>query len=138
MTAADGGAARRSLRLRFRPEPDGLALLAVERVDMISPPAPGARPVPGGNSGFWLELRDRRDETVAHRVVSRQVVGSVEVFSPDGTVRRVVGPVPVSVFEVLLPDVPGAAQVVLIGEPVGDHADGRGSTRELARFVLPY
>lgn len=126
-----------TLRLRFRPEPDGLALVAAERVEMVSPPAPGARPVPGRNGGFWLELRDRRDRTLAYRVVSRQVAGSVEVFSPDGTIRRVVGPVPVSVFEVLLPDVAGAAQVVLIGEPPPD-GYGPAPTRELARFVLPF
>ena len=137
MAGADGRLVHRTLRLRFRPEPDGLALVTAERVEMISPPAPGARPVPGESSGFWLELRDRRDRTVAHRVVSRQVVGSVEVFSPDGTIRRVVGAVPVSVFEVLLPDVPGAAQVVLVGEPPPDGC-GPAPTRELARFVLPF
>ena len=55
------------------------------------------------------------------------------------TSRRACGPVPVSVFEVLLPDVPEAAQVVLIGEP-GRGADERGpaATGELARFVLPF
>ena len=136
MTEATGRPAPRSIRLRFRVEREGVALVAAERVDMISPPAPGPAPVAAENGGSWFELRDESDRTLAHRVVSDHLTGSVEVFSPDGGIRREFGPVPGSVFEVLLPDEPDASQVVLIGQPPAVDRDRRAS-REVGRFRLP-
>lgn len=133
----------RTLRLTFRSGDAGLELVDSARVDMITPPTPGERPRAGVNGGFWFELRDRNEGVLAHRVVPRSGLGSAEVFSPDGSIRREFGPVPGTVFEVLLPDEPGAVVVALIGEPDTQASSGLAggpdttATRELARFELP-
>jgi len=136
-------ASPRTLRLTFRTGGTGLELVKTERVDMITPPMPGERPQAGVNGGFWVELRDRRDDVLAHRLLPQAALGTAEVFSPDGGIRREFGPVQDAVFEVLLPDEPAAVAVTLIGEPpasVFRESPAPGApavTRELARFALP-
>jgi hypothetical protein len=115
-------------------------LLSHERLNMICPPSVGERPQAGRSGGFWMELRDSGGRVLFHRLLSSTLAGSVEVHSPDGSIRREFGSAEDTIVEVLLPDEPDATSVVLMG----DYLDARIATagraagaRELARFDVP-
>ncbi len=135
-----------TLRLTFRVRGGQVELVGQERVDMIAPQPPSEPLHAGEHGGFWTELKDAGDRTLAQRVVAAPVIASVEVFTPEGTIERRFGPVEDQVFEVLLPAVPDATSVTLVGETAAATlADEEGrehlededvGTRELARFDL--
>jgi hypothetical protein len=135
-----------TLRLTFRVRGGQVELVDQERIDMIAPQPPSEPLQAGEHGGSWAELKDAEDRTLAQRLVAEPLIASVEVFSPEGTIERRFGPVGDRVFEVLLPAVPDATTVVLVGETaaatlaveegrerLGDEEVG---TRELARFDL--
>lgn len=137
----------KTLRLTFQVSGGEVRLISQERLDMICPPTIGERPEAGKHGGFWIELRDANDRSIFHRVLHSPLADSVEVHSPDGTIRREFGPVSESIFEVLLPDSDEASSVALMGEYL-DAAkfsreqdqgipETRRGARELARFQLP-
>jgi hypothetical protein len=104
---------------------------------MICPPSIGERPKAGLNGGFWIELRDKKDHVLFHRVLSNPLGNSVEVHSPDGRIQRVFGAAEESSFEVLLPDYAEAKTIIFLGESLESAADKEGkitTARELARF----
>ena len=89
-----------------------------------------------------MELRDRNDKVLFHRLIHSPLVGSVEVHSPDGKIERKFGEVKESIFEVLLPDTPAAESTALMGESLDVSAlSAPGALRpasiELARFDIP-
>jgi len=130
---------RRTLRLTFRSSAAGVSLVSVERLPMITPPQPGERPEVGKHSGQWFELRDGNERVLAHRLIDPSLLNSVEVHSPDGTIRREFGAPKDSVFEVLLPDTDDARVAVLVGDPIDRPKPGaRAAARsgEIARFDL--
>ncbi len=131
---------RRTLRLTIRSSAKGLELISVERLPMITPPQPGERPEAGKHGGHWLELRDAKNSVLAHRIIDSSLLNSVDVHSPDGTIRREFGEIRNSVFEVLLPDVEGARYVVVMGDALAASKDATtaSATRsgEIARFDL--
>lgn len=138
---ASGGTARQTLRLTFQVIEGQVRLVNQERVDMICPPDPSEKPRAGEHSGFWTELRDARDKVLAHRVLSDPIVNSVEVFSPEGTIRREFGLMSDRVFEVLLPAEPQARSVAVVGEPASPGfadavTEATPRARVLARFDL--
>jgi len=114
---------------------------------MITPPSVGERPEAGRHGGFWVELRDPVEGVVYHRVIDSPLGDSVEVYSPDGTIRREFGPALESFFEVLLPDRGEASTVALMGESLDsttarrdqgvDSLEFPRGARELARFEIP-
>lgn len=131
---------RKSLRLTFRAGQGKVHLVSFERLDMICPPAVGERPEAGKHAGFWIEVRDKKKKVLFHRLLHSPLGDSVEVHSPDGTIRREFGAVDENIFEALVPDEPGASSIVLIGESL--HASTtrnkrEGGSRELARFDVP-
>jgi len=138
---------RNTLRLTFRIENGEARLVKHERLDMICPPFVGERPEAGKHGGFWIELRDADGRAVFHRALHAPLGDSVEVYSPDGTIRREVGPPSGSTFELLVPDRADARTVVLVGEHLGGPAAERALvapsaasaavTRDLARFDIP-
>ena len=131
---------RKTLRLTFRVSNGKVALVSHERLQMITPPQIGETPQAGKHSGFWMELRNSANRSVAHRLISPTQLSSVEVHSPDGTITRQFGEVQDGIFEVLLPDVDDAQAVVLMGDPLiqapgtAKRTEGSG---ELARFDIP-
>jgi hypothetical protein len=132
-------ASRQTLRLTIRSSANGFELISVERLQMITPPQPGERPEAGRHGGNWFELRDGENRVLAHRVIDPSLFNSVELHSPDGKIRREFGALRETVFEVLLPDMPGAQFAVAMGDPLtpqkpGDKAAVRSG--ELARFDL--
>ena len=133
---------QKTLRFTFRVTGGQVQVESVERVDMITPPSIGERPQPQRHAGFWMEVQDEEKTPLFHRTLDSPMANSVEVHRPDGSIGRVFGPPRDAIFEVLVPDDPSAADVVLMGRPVptsGDltaAADDEG-TRELARFAIP-
>jgi len=112
---------------------------------MITPPSAAPPPEIGKHGGFWVELRDAKDRALFHRTLHVPLGDSVEVHSPDGTIRREFGPTSETTFEVLVPDDDQARTVALVGEYLdADEFRRRQSagepspaSRELARFDLP-
>ena len=104
---------------------------------MVCPPQVGATPERGRHGGLWAELRDDAGELAFVRVLPEPLLGSVEVHDPDGAIHREFGPREV-VFEVLVPDLPDAATLVLVGEPTRrvPGPEDAGGVAELARFDL--
>jgi hypothetical protein len=89
-----------------------------------------------------MELRDRNNQVLFHRLIHSPLVGSVEVHSADGKIERKFGEVRESIFEVLLPDDPEAESIALMGESLDVSAlSATGALRrpssELARFDIP-
>jgi hypothetical protein len=90
-----------------------------------------------------MELRDRNDQVLFHRLIHSPLVGSVEVHSPDGKIERKFGEAKESIFEVLLPDNPAAESIALMGESLdisalsATGAQQRAASTELARFDIP-
>ena len=135
---------RKTLRLTFQSSGRAVRLVSQERLDMICPPSVGERPEAGQHSGFWVELRNDRDEPTFFRVLHNPIRSSVEVHSPDGKIRREFGPPEDSTFEVLVPNDPQAKTLVLMGE-YQDPRDAKArkgkapapsGAQEMARFDL--
>lgn len=136
---------RRSLRLTFQSSKGEIQLLSMERLDMICPPTIGERPQAGTNSGFWIELCDKKNKAIFHRLLDHPFHNAVTLHSPDGKIRRVLGEAEDHIFEVLLPDMPAAKSVVIIGENIDlkQSKNQKSQKRqqlissEIVRFDLP-
>jgi hypothetical protein len=132
----------KSIRLTFRVTAANVQLVSQERLPVISPPAIGAAPEAGKHGGFWVELRDGNDRVLYHRALNNPLGDSVDVHSPDGTIRREFGPTSESTFEVLVPDYDEARSVALFGEYLDaetfrrEQAQKPSASRELARFDI--
>jgi hypothetical protein len=129
---------RRSMRLTFRSSEQGVELVSIERLNMITPPQPGERPEAGVHGGHWFELRDATDRVLAHRLLNPTLLNSVEVHDPGGEIRREFG-VRDGVFEILLPDIEQAQSAVLVGSPLSPpkgRAKRAAASGEIARFDL--
>jgi hypothetical protein len=123
----------RALRLRLYVEGDTLRLRSVRRVEMVVPPSD---PIPTADkSGFWVEIRDKRDRSLYRRVLGDVLQDTIEVFSndPNETVARRPRPPGQTEFVVVVPDTPEASSVVFFGTR---YAEGRplGPAQEIARF----
>ena len=133
---------RKTRRLTFQSSDGQIALISQERLDMICPPSVGEPPVAGHHGGFWVELRDAKNDVKFFRVLDDPMRDSVEIHSPDGKIRREFGPPQDSIFEVLVPDETGAETLVLMGErqePRTGAVAGRkqaAGASEIARFDL--
>lgn len=135
-----GKQAKMTLRIKFRISGPDVQIASYERLQMICPPSIGERPKAGLNGGFWIELRDKKDHVLFHRVLSNPLGNSVEVHSPDGKIQRVFGVAKESSFEVLLPDYAEAKTIIFLGESLESVTgkEGKISTaHELARFNIP-
>lgn len=91
-------------------------LLQAVRVPMralASPPSPPAKE----GSGFWFELRDAHGKVLYHRPLPDPDFASVEVFDDpkSGSIRRVPTKRSETKLDLILPDLPQAAEFVLYG-----------------------
>jgi hypothetical protein len=108
-----------------------------QRVQMIAPPSVTARPEQGTSSGFWFEVQDENGRVLFHRLLHDPLRMAVEVYYPDGKIQRVTGPPTEGEFEVLVPDIPGAATIVLFGSVPSSLAQREvAPASELGRFPL--
>lgn len=131
---------RKSIRLTFRVSGNDVQLIREDRLPMMAPAAIGTPPEAGTHGGFWVEVRDANNRVLFHRALHFPLGDSVEVHSPDGTIKREFGPATESTFEVLVPDFDDASTVVLFGEYLDAESFRKEErpqvSRELARFDL--
>ena len=137
-----GKPSRKTLRLTFQVVSGEVKLIKHQRVNMITPPSVGERPETGKHGGFWMELRDENDSGLFHRNLLAPAGDTVEVHSPDGTMRREHVPAREGTFEVLLPDYGKATSIVLCGKKSESAQPSAAAgpapkSRELARFEIP-
>jgi hypothetical protein len=138
-------------RVTFEYQGTQVRRIGQQRIAMTAPPS---HEIEGheGEVGFWYELRDTNDKTVYRRLMQSPIQTSVEVFAPDGTIKRQPVLDPKGVFQVVVPEIDGAANLVLMGTqqppptPIGSVAAerarpavsrvGTAPAREIARFSL--
>ena len=113
----------RAVRLIFSYDGDEVRLESRQPVEMA---APASDPVEADETEpkFWTEVRDA-EGSVLHRQVMRDPIRrDVEVFSPDPerSIARVPVERPHGAFAVLVPLVPEADHVALMGAPAAGTA----------------
>lgn len=144
------GSPQYAYRVIFEYEGSDIRKVAQQRVAMTAPPSHNL--AAGNEVGFWYELRDGSNRPVYRRVMQSPIQNSVEVFSPEGHIERHPVAEPRGVFQVIVPDLPHATDLVLIatpeppGEPIGSHSEERARApiprvgispaTEIARFNL--
>lgn len=125
-----------SLRLIFSYEGEELRLESRQPITMAAPPS--QRIESGQNrTGFWTEVRDARGSVLHQRAIHNPVRRFVEVFSPDPEQPISYVPVqqPQGAFAVVVPTLPGADHVTVMGSTtVG--ANGLTLSVELHRVSL--
>jgi hypothetical protein len=117
----------RAVRLIFAYEGDVVRLESRQPVAMV---APASDPVEGfdDHTGFWTEVRDAQGVVLHRQIMHDPVRRDAEVFTPDPqrSIRRVPDGRPCGVFRVVVPIVPGADHVSLMGA-VGSGTAGVGA-----------
>jgi hypothetical protein len=124
-----------AVRLTFVYKAGKLQLQSRIHVNAMVPPGE-----PGGDLGFWVELRDASDNPLFRRVLQNPLTVDREVFSPGATnsVARVPGARTEDVFSILVPDDPAAASVVLVSsQHVGSSNLATGAGRSSAVDIKP-
>ena len=79
--------------------------------------APPPSPPPKKGSGFWFEIRDKDGKLLYYRPLPHGDPDTIEVFDdPEvGTIRRVPVRNPERKIDLIIPDIPGAAEFTLHG-----------------------
>jgi hypothetical protein len=106
-------------RLTFEYEGDQIRLVSEQHVRMIVPPS---QPLEQAETlgGFHVLLRDQRGEQVYRFTRTSPIQHDAEVFNEpqsERSVERVPVGRPKGAFVVLVPDVPGAKTLELVGPP---------------------
>lgn len=126
---------RTSWRLVFRFDGESIALVRRERLQKVAPGTTPDAPTPGRNSGAWLDVLDRSGRRLFHRLLADPLRTRAEHHSPDGRIEvHVRAPEPCE-FSVIVPDLPGAAEVALYASPT-EHERMREPAQEIGRFPL--
>ena len=133
MTQAGGPGAVRRVRVRRRGEQ--WTIEGETRVEEMTLPRSNELPAGRGRplAGFWYEARDGRGRTLFRRVTRNPTEQAVEVPAEAGGLQRVEMSRPEVVFDVLIPDLPEAAELCFFeSDPrAGD------ATATLARSLTP-
>jgi hypothetical protein len=123
------------LRMRVRRRGNRWTIDKQTRIDEMTLPRSSELPHGGGRplAGFWYELTDADGSTLFRRVQPNPTGPSVEVPGPQGGLHRVDIERPEVVFDVLIPDLPEAAELRFFeSEP---RADDTAAT--IARSMEP-
>ena len=133
-TAGDAAYTPRAVRVTFSYRGDHIDVVDVQRVVMFVPP--GDAPAHDTQSGFWLELRDRRGDVVHRQIMDHPMSSDYEVFPADGRGPIVRQPVArrEGAFTVVVPDTPDAETLALMGSAPA--AWRSGAAREMVRFDM--
>ena len=78
------------------------------------PPPEAARRQPG----FWVELRDAAQNTLYWDTMWRPFAHTLETTTPDGQLGHGEHADPRGVFDVIVPDIPGAHEIVLFSSAI--------------------
>jgi hypothetical protein len=136
----------RAVRLTIAYRGEQLELISQQSVAMKTPPSDPVESF-AERTGFWVDLKDERDQTLYRRVMHDPIRQDVEVFSPgpEQTIQRAPVADPQGVFSVVLPEIEAAQAVSLIGSPPRTAGPALGveaertepaRAREIARFEL--
>jgi hypothetical protein len=132
-----GDRAARSVRLIYSYDGDDVRLQSRQPVEMLAPPSD---PVEGyeNQTGFWTEVRDAQGSVLHRQIMHNPVRRDAEVFSPDPerSIARVPIERPHGAFAVVVPLVPGADHVALMGVPAVGTAAFAPAVVELHRVSL--
>ena len=135
-TVSGPGPVRR-LQIRWR---DGEYVIVGEvRVDEMTLPASdefaGDRTTTD-IGGCWFELRDGAERVLYRQVVTDPIEGGDEMFEASGTVHRVDVHHEDTTFELLVPDIADAQNLVLVGLPTGGDRASRSRPEGRIAAVL--
>lgn len=126
-------------RLTFEYDTRSIRLVAQQRLTTISP-ADDSSLTYAARAGYWVELRDAQGHGLYRQVLVDPIRTHFEVHSPDpGAVPgRVAAPSRTGgVFQVVVPDLPTATEVVLHGTAApGTARTLRSRTTEVAEPLL--
>src|SRR3712207_91971 len=131
MSLRGRGGTPRAVRLTFTYEGDEVRLASRQPVEMIAPPGDE---LSGREQGFWVEVRDEKDDTLHRLVMQDPLRRDVEVFSPDPerSVYRAPVEEPSGLFVVVVPDLEEADHVALMSSGAPSSAAARGMSPEAA------
>lgn len=104
-------------RLTFEYDETGVELVARQRVTMLAPADDSPRTF-AARAGYWIELTDAEGHGVYRQILVDPLQSHYEVHSPEPgaqPVRVPALPGYSGVFQVVVPDLPEAVQVVLKG-----------------------
>ncbi len=122
MTESAAGPGR-AVRLICAVGDDGVRVVSRRALTKAVPPSEPLEEASGPRSGFWIEVRGADEQVRYRRVVPDPLAGEVEVPGDDGSFTR--RRAAVGSFAVLVPDLPGAEDVVLVrGEPAAGDVAG--------------
>jgi hypothetical protein len=101
-------------RLTFTYEGSDIRLVAQQRVAMVAPPDDSDRTY-AARAGTWVEVRDAAGHGLYRQILADPVRHGYEVHSPepDEGSRQVEPQAPAGVFQVVVPDLTDAHDVVL-------------------------
>lgn len=124
----------RAIRLLVNYDKSGFSVSDSWDLETLAPPSQSLDPA-RGTSGFWVELRDAKNNVLYRRVMQNPVPPDVEVFDPEEGLHRVAVDEPKGVFTVLVPDLPDAEQIAFVSSPM-DPAKRQNPAREVAALPL--
>lgn len=106
----------RAWRLTYTFDAQGVRLAAQQQVATTAPPDDGPR-IPSGAAGYWVELRDGEGAPLYRQLLSDPFHPVLEAHSPEPGTSPTHVPVrePSGAFQVVVPALPEAAEVVLQG-----------------------
>jgi hypothetical protein len=126
---------RTSWRLTFRFDGERISLLRRERLQKVAPGTSPEAPVPGKNSGAWVEILDRSGRRLFHRLLIDPLRTRAEHHSPEGRIElHLRAPEPCE-FTAVVPDIPDASEVVLYASPA-EPKRMLEPAREVGRYAL--
>ena len=124
----------RALRLLVKYDKSGYSISETWPLETLAP-ASHALETARATSGFWVELRDAKNNVLYRRVMQHPVPADVEVFDPEQGVHRQAVDDPEGVFTVLVPDLPEAAEIAFVSSPM-DPAKRQNAARQVAALPL--
>ncbi len=133
-TARDANGPR-AWRLTYAYDADGIRLVAQQRISTIAPPDDSDL-TERGRAGYWVELRDGAGEALYRQVITNpfRTAGEAHTPVPGRHPTHVPTVAPEGAFQVVVPDLAGAHEVVLHGltEP-GESAETTETTETKRR-----
>jgi hypothetical protein len=124
-----------SLRLSFAYHGGDIRLARTERVAMIAPG--GTTPPEGDQAGYWIEVRDTDGNRLYYRPLHNPMRRDAEVFgdAPGEPMYQHDASESDGEFDVLVPDLPHAAELLLYGPPP-DADSAVAASRELVTHTF--
>lgn len=124
-----------SFRLTLVSRSGAVELVRVTQVAMRAP-ASATPPTGERQSGYWVELRSEKGELLYYRPLRNPIPDSLEVFDDEkeGTIRRVPTTRTEVKFDLIVPDLPAASDLLVYG--LATRSDTRGASGLLSKLSM--